>query len=299
MNNILCFGDSHITSDSITELDRVFKEILSNKGNCTELVCLGDYYDKKRPSVDEIMFGTKWAKIFKDNFSKCIMLRGNHAELSTKLSNVDYLEYLGWKIEEDYITSGIFFGHFMTSDSAKHFGEYSKDKNISFFKNYVLSVLGHQHDYQEMTNNTIHLGSCRFVSFGEKLDELKYILKIENNKPEKIPLTTYTPIISTENISLLEGFPQEYKVRLVFKDFNNYKSNLNTIEKLRNKFNKFKIKLDFVEGNNENPIQGGVVKQNDNYLVVSIIDWLNNIKDEDVKKELKEEFNIEIKNTII
>jgi len=113
---MLVFTDPHITEDSIDELNINFSELLSNKSDTckpTTCICVGDFYDKKRPSPKEINFGTKVAVTLKQTFKKCIMIRGNHAEIDD-VSNVDYLSHLGWEVYDELNYNNWFFGHFHT-----------------------------------------------------------------------------------------------------------------------------------------------------------------------------------------
>jgi DNA repair exonuclease SbcCD nuclease subunit len=277
----LIFADPHITENSMEELSSIFEEILSNKEDEDILVCLGDWNDKKRPSPKEIKFGTYWAKEFKDNFERFIMIIGNHPDLG-ELSNVDYLSNLGIECYEEYVLNDYYFGHFMTDLSLKSFGEYKRDRQIKDLLRYKYGFIGHQHDYQRLTDNLIHLGSCRYVSFGEL--ESKKIARVNDGIVSLIGLETPLQAITTYCREDLDSIDANKKVRLIFKDFDTFKRNINSLEQYKKKFKVFKVELDFEEIKSENTI-----KENSsvNFLIK---EWLSNIKDIEVRKELEDEF---------
>ncbi len=94
----LLFSDPHIDTNSIDELNVIFKEIINF--NADSLIMLGDYYDRgshpddrRRPSAREIEFGTRWAYKFKQKYKDVVFLTGNH-DLDRDYSTISYLQYL-------------------------------------------------------------------------------------------------------------------------------------------------------------------------------------------------------------
>ena len=82
---MLIFADPHIEEKNMSELEEVFKEIKSYIEPFEDVLCLGDYYHKKRPTAKELEFGTKWIKkLLPKVASKYYMLRGNHPVLNHK-----------------------------------------------------------------------------------------------------------------------------------------------------------------------------------------------------------------------
>ena len=81
----LIFSDSHICKDNITELETVFDEILYYKAD--RVICLGDYYDKRILSPEELTFGTSIMKRFVDNYPEVILIQGNHDRDTVKYLN--------------------------------------------------------------------------------------------------------------------------------------------------------------------------------------------------------------------
>jgi len=288
--NLTILGDPHITEDSIPELRDIFQETVSygNKEKET-LIILGDYYDNKRPSPKELYFGTKSIDFLKKYFKQIVLLTGNHAELAKDLSNVDYLEFLNiivcdeYEVTEKKENPGIFFGHFMTNESLLNYGYYDRDRTIGQLEKYQFVLLGHQHTFQEVRKTIYHLGSCRWVTYGEKEDKEKYLCKVEGDKFNFIPLKSPIPIKEVLSIEELKDIPIKTKVLLSYKNFEQYKNEIVAIQNWKSKFYAFKIKLDFQE-------MPAIDKQYDSDYETIFNSFLNNIKDNEVKKLLKEHF---------
>lgn len=279
--NVLFFSDPHISLNSIEELSDTFQWIfdVAKKEKVDTVVMLGDYYDKKTPHIKAFLFGTEWASKFKNEFEKVIFLRGNHDNVQDT-SNLDYLQYFGIEIVDDCIVEGIYCGHFFTDKSPISYGKKIhplkklKKKGI----NYIL--LGHYHDFCEISKNAYHIGSVRFTSFGETEDKIIAIYK--KKKLEFIKIPTVIPAITVYSFDELEKINKKTKVRLIIKDFENYKKIINKLDKYKKKFVEFKIKIDFV---NENVIK----PQASNNLEDFIKEWLDK-QDKDVVKLLLEVF---------
>ena len=182
-STIITFGDPHITENSIDELSITFDEIIKKYGDKDYImIMLGDFYDKKRPTPLEILFGTKYASIFKEKFKEVIFLSGNHDKTET-IGSTDYLKYLGIKIVDDYSYDKMFFGHGMTNHSMMEYGTaIYQVKDLE--EKYKLSVLGHLHMFQKLSSKVFHPGSVRYCGFNEVGYSTKYVGIINNRKIE-------------------------------------------------------------------------------------------------------------------
>jgi len=289
---ILLFSDPHITENSIEELEEVFKEILSYIKVNTYIICLGDYYDKKHPTAKEIEFGTKWAKIFREKSIDFVMLRGNHPTIKEKVSSVEYLKHLGIEVVDDIIFKNIFCGHFMCDKSKVFYGYYEKDRKLSDIKaKYIF--LGHYHSFQQLDKNAWHLGSVRYVTWNELNDKSKKIAIItEDNQVKFVDLKTPIKMKEVSSVNELNNLDNNLKVRIVYKDFNAFKNEVNEINKYKSKFKELKIKLDFEKTEEVKETKKTVNIQD------LINNWLKNIKDEEVRKILENEFKEDIYGTL-
>jgi DNA repair exonuclease SbcCD nuclease subunit len=286
---IISFTDPHITEESIKELESfVFPEILSYVDSNSVVICLGDYYHRSRVSPKELTFGTKWIYNFSRNSSRTVMIRGNHPTISDEHTSVDYLNYLSNTIVEDeYVLDNMFFGHFMTEDSEKTGRLYLEEAPILFpeyekylkdIEHYKLSLLGHQHSWQLLKEHIYHLGSCRYVSFGESQDKEKYIAIIENDKLHFIPLTSVIKMKDVKSIDELKDMDSNTKVRIIYDSFNQFKLDVNKLIDYKDRFVEFKTKLKFVEEQRETKKSA-----------LNIKEWLDSL-DEEIKEILQDTF---------
>jgi DNA repair exonuclease SbcCD nuclease subunit len=214
------------------------------------------------------------------------MLRGNHPSIDDKTSSVEYLQWLNVTLFEEIVEkdSNVYFGHFIVNESLMNFNNTTKSiKELAKFK-YVF--LGHQHHPQDLGNNRYHLGSVRYTSFGELNSDKKRIARLEGDKLEFIKLKSPYPLVEVFNINELEDVEFDSKVRLTIKTFEQFKNDMGKVEKWKNKFKSFKVKLDFTT----NPTEAKKIDKVDNLRTV-IEKWLSEINDVDVKKELEKEFN--------
>lgn len=304
---MIVFGDPHIEEKNIDELREVFYEIIKYIDN-EDVICLGDFYHKNRPTAKELYFGTSVIKDMLNDYNKCIlMLTGNHTKVSEIVSSVDYLGLMDNRInvvgdeffkmrlkplkEGQEVSEGkkYYFGHKMTEKSDMFFGIKvpAGEKyfiNTSDLDTYDYSFLGHQHRFQRVTDKIYQLGACIYTTFAEANDEGKYIAKITDEEVKFIKLKSPIPMYSVERIEDLT-MPKRSKVRLVFKDFEYFKKNVNKLEEYKNYFHEFKIKCDFIRENIKIDIQ-----DKEKSLKDIINKWLKEIKDEQVKEELSNEF---------
>jgi len=286
MVNDIVFSDPHIKESRLEELESIFTEIASYSKTHKRLICLGDFFNSKKPTPAEIYFATSWAKYFTDIFNEFIIVRGNHEETSTDLSSLNYLEFLGVKIVDEYTDGKLFYGHFFTelSDSGSmRYDKYTRD-HTAYLK-YDVVLLGHQHSYQKVTSNIYHIGSCCWISFNEVDNQFKYIVANNNYKLSMIPLTSPIKMIdvdSVEKLNLINS--SNYKVRYVFKSFEQFKNEIDQLTKYKNKYKEFKIKLDFKKEKSNSNSKSSFNNKN------FIDNWINNIDDEDVRGEIQDVF---------
>ena len=287
MNNkkYIVFSDPHIEESCLTELEQVFSEILTYSKGKPILVCGGDYYEKKNPTAKEIAFGTKWAMKFKKEFADFIMVAGNHPAVEKNVSGVSYLEYLGVTIAEETTLDNTYYGHYMVKESLCGFAETKEGKDLT--DRYELSILGHQHSYQEITidnSRIVHPGSVRYVDFGETCDKSKFILFVEDCDFVPVRLNKVRQMLDVDSVTKLGHVSKEAQVRVVYTDFSKFLSEAHLLEKLEKEFFKFRVKYAF----NNIPQQGIINLTNTNKEIVE--KWLNSIDNVLVKDELTLEF---------
>jgi len=279
----LIITDPHITEQTLLELEGIFNEIYQQEAD--ELIMLGDYYNKKKPNAREILFGTKWAVKFKEKYKKVIFLRGNH-DKTQDISAIDYLQYLGIKVVDNYVDeNNNFYGHFMLNESKFAFG--TGKCGIKDLAHYNMVFLGHQHSFQEIAGHIWHIGSVRYVGFGEVCDKSKYILKLAQ-KPEFIQLHTPIPMVDVKSVKELPNINPKTKVRCLVTSFDQFKREINEISKWKDKFAEFKLKLEF----GDNPIttsDNKDIKREKKNLQQLITQYIEKIEDKDVKELLKKQ----------
>jgi DNA repair exonuclease SbcCD nuclease subunit len=285
MSRIICFTDPHIEESCLEELEQVFSQILRYSKEAPDLVCVGDYYEKKNPTSKEIDFGIRWAIKFKKVFQQFYMITGNHPEIDKKISSVSYLQYLGIEVSEDLVLDNTYYGHFMVKESACGFNESKEGSELASV--FQLSILGHQHSYQSISFNSggtvLHPGSVRYVNFGEVCDKGKYILLVESGYFSQIRLTKVRPMIQVNSIKDLVTVSKNTQVRIVYNDLDSFLMESSELEKTKNEFFKCKVKFNFVEDNTSKPTE--------NLDKKDIIEkWLETIKNEEVKAEIVTEF---------
>jgi hypothetical protein len=287
----IVLGDPHIDEASIDECDRIFNSInvllqerKKNKESIT-LICLGDYYDKNRPTSSEIDLGTKWAVEFRKNVDRYVMIIGNHCEVTKKENCVSYLRHLDIEVLDDAIIDGMYFGHFMTDVSRKSFGEYDKDRKIEDIKHKFV-FLGHQHDFQELyKGKKFHLGSMRYTSFGEdeSLGKKLAVVDLDNEKISfrKISCIAIKNVSSVVELGEIED--KNIKVRITYNTFEQYKKEAFLIENYKNTFEDLIVKHNYIKTKNSNEPKEVLTSIND----VNILrdDWIKGIEDCEVREE--------------
>jgi predicted phosphodiesterase len=216
-------------------------------------------------------------KMFTEKYKEVIMLEGNHDK-----NTIKYILSLGVKVVPNIVIDNNYYGHFFVEKSIKSFN--SAKRSLDEFNDYNYVFLGHQHTFQILGNKRVHPGSCIFVDFGEVDDTSKNIIMLENNNMEIIELKSPIPMIDVFKREDLDKLDKNYKVRYVIKTFNQLKQETNDLDQYKEKFYQFKIKLDFDTKGETLEI---APKKNTNEIIEN---WLNNIEDQDVKKELELSF---------
>jgi len=278
----LIFADPHIEEKAIPELHDIFEEIIKHEAD--ELIMLGDYYDKKHPSSQEILFGTEWAYKFKKKYKTVIFLVGNH-DKTREISAIEYLKYFDINIVESYKDEdNNFYGHFMTNKSRFEYGTH--EKTVTQLKKYSKVFLGHQHNYQRINKNIYHLGSIRYINFNEATDDEKFIALLDKDL-ELIALQT--PIKMADITSLTELDKKDYdgyKIRLVISSFDQFKREINQVSEYKKKYPEFKVKLNFNATEEKQTTKSTKAKK----LQDIINEGLKQIKDKEVREMLENQF---------
>jgi DNA repair exonuclease SbcCD nuclease subunit len=288
----LIVGDLHINERAIPEIEEIFdKDIipLVAGNHYDRIIQLGDWFDKNTPSPAELKFSSTLVQNLKIYFPEVIILSGTgEHDLLRGVSVVEHLESLGIKvIKGDYIENiSLFCGHFMLYESNLAFG--TGKMGIGDLAKYDKVFLGHQHSPQEIVKNNIyHVGSVRYVSFNEVNDK-KHVVVLEDGKMSFIALKNSIPMLDVTDVSQLEQIDARTKVRVIFNSFEDYKKNASYVNKLGKKFFLFKILMNFQESKilaqSSNKLDSQIKKSN------IITEYINNIKDEDVRNLLKEQF---------
>lgn len=289
---IIFLGDLHVDSNSLQECEDIANEIaFSNKADV--IVQLGDICDKNKLSSHELDTLTSIAKNWQTIFKEVHIIEGNHDKLDKEFSIIMYLKHYGLKIHDDDIIFDTPFGvvrcgHYFLDKSNGAFGHYRYSLE-EWKKDIDYGLLGHQHDFQSLGTNFCHLGSSRFVSFGEhKVDSKKFAV-LNSSGLELFDINSTIPMFDISTLQELERVPKKAKVRYIFKSFEQLKNELETVNNKKNGFYHFQKKLDFdsIKISKDRPV---VRKTGD-----LITDFLNNIEDKEVKNILAEEFKKEYK----
>ncbi len=286
----LIIGDTHINEKFISELDIIFKEILKIKAD--RLIHLGDFYDNKRPTAKEILFGTEWLTKFREKYKEIILIRGNH-DKTRNISAIDYLKYLHAKVMDEYIDeNNNYYSHFMTDKSKLEYG--TAYKTVKQLLKYNKVFLGHQHLFQEIKKNKMyHIGSCRFCNFNEVEDKTKVIASLdEANNLTFASLKSPMPMIEVKSIKELANIkPGKKNVRLIISSFEQFKKEVNEFDKYRHLYFEFKTKLEFNQQKQTPNIDKGSVTTSKRRLEEILEKGIKEIKDDDIRKILKEIYN--------
>lgn len=243
---ILVFSDLHIDLENIQECISIMNEIKSyiKDYRISELVTIGDIFDKYNPSNDEINAFCNFLKEI--NIKTHIVVAPSHESITPENNIFKHFELLNPNIKtyfKELVLNNIYFGHFTVKESLKGFNE---TKSIHDFINYQYILLGHQHTWQKIINNAYHIGSSRWVRFDEDHKINKKVAIIHDNNIEfidlKSPIKILDVLYNSEN-----DLPsnRDLKVRLIFKSYLSLLNWLKVSNKYKNYFHVLKIKIDF------------------------------------------------------
>jgi DNA repair exonuclease SbcCD nuclease subunit len=201
--NLMFFGDIHCEEKSIPEIESIFSEILTIKDTqeVDGVIITGDSFDNVKPSPDELDCLASFLK--KLNCPIQIIVAKSHESISETESVINHFGLLNNKIsvcteyqDEKYL----YVGHFTLAESKYNYGSTISKKQFAQYKHVIL---GHQHSFQEIKPNIIHIGSIRYIDFAEAQDKEKFCLIIKNYRTigqtlAFIPLKSLIPMISLE-----------------------------------------------------------------------------------------------------
>jgi len=285
----LLIADIHIEDNAIKEIDSIFKNDIY-KTNADRVIQLGDFYDKNRPTPNEIKFGTNLIKRLTTLYKEVILLAGNGShEFLNNVAIIEYLKELSGKIKiitkDHFIENNIYYGHHMLYESKLEYG--SGKCGLKDLADYDYAILAHQHNFQKFNEKVYHLGNIRYQNFNEVTDKNKYVAILEDGKLELIPLKSPIKMIDVHSIEELKDVDSDSKVRLVISSFDKFKKNISELYKWKNKFTQFKIKLDF-----EKEVESVEKAATSNKKLEEIIEeGIAKIKDADVRDMVKEALN--------
>jgi len=287
LKTIIC-GDTHIKESAIPELKNTFEtDIFPIQAD--RFVQVGDWFESNRPTPREQMFSSWLINKLKELYKEVIILSGNGThDLLNDASAIEHLSYISGKIKTvkgDYIDGEVLYGHWMTDCSKFEYGTHRHTvKDLKDKYKYVF--LGHQHSPQKLADNIFHVGSIRYVGWNEAQDLNKSIMIIDGDKIETIKLTSPIQMIDVYDLKELDDISPDTKIRLVLKDFNQFKNSINELSKYKNRFEEFKLKLDFEI---KKPDQVATSKQRQTRDNI-IREYIDNIEDKEVKQVLEEQF---------
>jgi DNA repair exonuclease SbcCD nuclease subunit len=233
------------------------------------------------------------ADMWINHFAIVDVLTGNHDELSFPFSMVNYLRYINKKDRYINVTGGshitppLRFGHYFIEKSKDSFGKYdystenflkaNKEAGVKY------SLLGHQHDFQDMGDNCYHLGSVRYVNFKEDSKIKKCVAIHYDDRLEFIELSSVIPMFDVDSLVELEKIPNKAKVRYTYNSFEQAKDEVLKVNKIKNRFHIFKTKHNYT-------VQ---TTKRETAPKWTAIGWIRQLEDSDVKKLLLDEFRQE------
>lgn len=293
----MVMGDLHIELSDLQECKDIVSEIcrLGLQYKCSQLIQLGDLCDRNKLTSEEVFDLTQNVDRWAGRFEKVHIIEGNHDKLDDKHSIIDYLYYLAPNItihsDEAVISTAfgdVLCGHWFVDKSNGAFGHYKYTVEEIKKKPVRAVFLGHQHDAQNIDDFIFHAGSSRFVDFGESAKPKK--VAILSDKITWVELQSPIPLYNVSSIAELDKVPNRAKVRYIFKSFAQLKNEIDDVEKRKDRFHRFKKKLDFVAEVIKPTVSA--VRRTPKAMITSL---LEDIEDMDVKKALQEEFEVEFK----
>jgi hypothetical protein len=306
-NDIVFLGDVHLEEDSIGECFKILDELVKSYPKECTLVQLGDLTDKNKLNAIELDALTEFAVGLASHFKQVIFIDGNHSKLDKNNSIINYLVHLRENIEVyqdelelDFAGKKIIVGHFFLDTSNGAFGDF-RYKAEELSQKYDYGLFGHQHDLQDhlaKKGHFLHLGSARYTSFGEDLDNPKYYAYLDKESAEQglavaldviYGCTRLVNIYSLEELaSALESTQVgELKVRYIISSFEQLKKEIDLLKPYKNAFAQFKIHNQFINDNYKKIEETTTESFNSAELINT---WIEKIEDKDVKQILTEAF---------
>jgi predicted phosphodiesterase len=284
---ILVTGDYHIEETCSSECVAISNEICSYDADI--MVNLGDLFEKKSPTPYETYIASLITKAFTNKFSEVCYLTGNHTEISPAYTNIDYLAMISDNLKivgNEYIFENILFGHYMTNKSSLMYCK--SDRSVEPLTKHRFTLLGHQHSFQKLADNVWHLGSTRWVHFGEANDEKKYCAIIENGNIVFHEIKNAVPMRAVSTLDDLRKLSNKTKIYYKIRTFEQLKNEIEELKKVQKDFYMFRIKIEPVTNNNS------VIQVNTNRNIRETIKkWIDELSNNDIKTELIDEFVME------
>lgn len=273
-------GDMHFDEASIEECFNIIIEIVSIKRHhykeCDTIIFLGDICDKNKLNAYELFKLTELFDLVREYFEHIVIVEGNHDTLDNKTSIIDFLQFANIQVsKKPYVYDNFLFGHFFVDKSNSAFGKHTFGVE-ELTECYDGFVLGHQHDYQQFNENSCHLGSIRYVDFGENSDIPKYFGIFHDKKLKLQALQSTIKMYNVSDLDTLRQIDSKSKVRYIFKSLEQLKKEINVIQEERKRFFQFKTKNDFLTSQKIEVTQGIDYKS-------CIYQWLEQLKDNDIK----------------
>jgi DNA repair exonuclease SbcCD nuclease subunit len=298
---------------------------LCNQHNIDDIISLGDNFDNYKPSALELNCLGNFIKQLKNKKIILLSAQSHESETlelsSVDIYGIlsDNVQVVKEYQDENYL----YCGHFIVKEAKKNFGA-TKSKNELKYR-YVFLGHQHQHEiikpnicqlgscrfinFDEAEDNQKIVTIIEDYK-GEKERVLFIALKspipmisLELNKsevfeaqneaqnPKESKIAPINPLNPRQNKALsdlltkLDQLPAKTKVRIVFKDYQNWVNFLPYYERYKNKFIKFSDKKDFIMSSNLD-----VAKKENITLKESLIKWMELKKiDEKIKQILLEE----------
>lgn len=220
------FTDIHLKPGNEEEVFSACEEIVSycKENHLRDALCLGDVFDSRIAQRQSVL--TCWSdclNLFNENDITLHVLRGNHdtavydehdsfLEAYRDRPNFDLLSILSARRINDivcwflpYYTDQVLieelshilepeknnyylFGHFSIQGSQNQGVEIESKLSRDLFKGFKKVILGHFHDYQEVSKQIVHLGSLFQNNFGETDKNKGFWVFYEDGSIKNIPL---------------------------------------------------------------------------------------------------------------
>lgn len=294
--NIIIIGDTHIKESALIELEDIFTEIYGYIQQGDMIVQLGDWFDSVHVTPKELDFSAKWITSFLSKTPDLYIMEGTgkHDNYNQE-SIITHFKYFGVHARPSTFQYGenyILFGHWLVQES-----KYAFDKQKYSIKDlkdkFQYIFLGHQHSYESLSDNGFHLGSVRYIHFGESQDELKYITIIHNgyticNKLNFVPLKSPIPMKDCYSCEELDNLDKRYKTRLIISSMEEHKQYIANLKRYKEKFVELgmpiiQYKLETVEKGQEI-----TTKKLDNDKLIQ--SYINKVEDIEIKELLRKTY---------